>query len=112
MPDDKTKIPESPEAGGGAAVKWANVADWFEARGLQPPDTYSAMAAAAEGIYDREALISGLVVPTESNLVTTHQAFEQIALANGCQLIDKAGEVTILDEVCREALNHYFTTIM
>ncbi len=86
-------------------------ADWFEARGLQPPDTYSAMAAAAEGIYDREALISGLVVPTESNLVTTHQAFEQIALANGCQLIDKAGEVTILDEVCREALNHYFTTI-
>jgi multiple sugar transport system substrate-binding protein len=86
-------------------------ADWFEERGLASPDTYAAMATAAERLFDREAIISGLVVPTESNLVTTHQAFEHIALANGCRLIDEAGEVTILEPGCRAALEHYFTTI-
>ena len=86
-------------------------ADWFEALGLQPPDTYEAMAAAAERLFDREAIISGLVIPTESNLVTTQQAFEQIALANGCRLIDEAGEVKFFEPACREALGHYFTTI-
>lgn len=86
-------------------------ADWFKKRGLDPPDTYAAMATAAERIYDPEAVISGLVIPTESNLVTTHQAFEQIALANSCRLIDENGEVTILDPVCHEAIEHYFTTI-
>ena len=86
-------------------------ADWFADRGLRPPDTYAAMATAAEQIFNPEAIISGLVIPTESNLVTTHQAFEQIALANGCRLIDEAGEVTILDEACAAALEHYYTTI-
>jgi multiple sugar transport system substrate-binding protein len=86
-------------------------ADWFEERGLAPPDTFTAMQTAAERIYDREAIISGLVIPTESNLVTTHQAFEQIALANGCQLIDDRGEVLILEPACRQALDHYYSTI-
>ena len=69
------------------------------------------MATAAESIFDPEAIISGLVIPTESNLVTTHQAFEQIALANGCRLIDEAGEVIILEDACAAALEHYYTTI-
>lgn len=86
-------------------------ADWFEERGLLPPDTYAAMASAAERIFDREAIISGLIIPTESNLVTTHQAFEQLALANDCRLIDEAGNVTILSPACRETLDHYYTTI-
>ncbi len=86
-------------------------ADWFADNGLQPPATYADMAAAAERLFDREALITGLIIPTESNLVTTHQAFEQIALANGCRLIDEAGEVTILDAACRAAIEHYYTTI-
>jgi len=86
-------------------------ADWFEERGLRPPDTFAAMQTAAERIFDREAIISGLVIPTESNLVTTHQAFEQMALANGCRLIAETGEVIILDPACREALEHYYSTI-
>ncbi|CUS02090.2 protein of unknown function [Candidatus Promineifilum breve] len=86
-------------------------ADWYAERNLPPPDTYAAMATAAEAVFDSEAIISGLVIPTESNLVTTHQAFEQIALANGCRLIDDAGEVVILDEACRVAIEHYYTTI-
>lgn len=86
-------------------------ADWFANNGLRPPDTYAAMAAAAEGLFNREALITGLIIPTESNLITTHQAFEQIALANGCRLINEAGEVTILDAACRTAIEHYYSTI-
>ena len=86
-------------------------ADWFKDRGLPPPDTFAAMATAAERIFDAEAIISGLVIPTESNLVTTHQAFEQMALAKGCRLIDDSGEVTILDPACAAALDHYYTTI-
>ena len=86
-------------------------ADSFADNGLQPPGTFAAMATAAERLFNREALITGLIIPTESNLITTHQAFEQIALANGCRLIDEAGEVTILDPACRTAIEHYFTTI-
>lgn len=86
-------------------------ADWFEDLGLPAPDNYSAIATAAERTYDPEAIISGLVIPTESNLVTTHQAFEQIALANGCRLIDEAGEVVILEPACSVAIEHYFSTI-
>ncbi len=86
-------------------------ADWFQERGLQPPATFAAMATAAERIFDSEAVISGLVIPTESNLVTTHQAFEQMALANGCRLIDATGEVLILEPACVAALDHYYTVI-
>mgnify|MGYP001173711483 CR=1 FL=1 len=86
-------------------------ADWFEELNLATPDTYSAIEAAAERIHNPEAIISGLVIPTESNLVTTHQAFEQIALANGCRLIDENGEVLLLEPECATALEHYYSTI-
>ena len=86
-------------------------ADWFDEMNLAAPDNYAAMATAAERIFNPEAIISGLVIPTESNLVTTHQAFEQIALANGCRLIDDSGEVLILEPECAAALEHYYSTI-
>lgn len=86
-------------------------ADWAEALRLSPPDDLVAINAMAEAVYAPEDLISGLVIPTESNLVTTHQAFEQMALANNCQLIAENGEVTILEPECRAALDSYFLTI-
>ena len=86
-------------------------ADWFTEQDLPPPDNYEALMAAAAALYDRENLISGLVIPTESNLVTTQQAFEQLAAANGCQLIDQKGEVLLLDSVCQQALDFYFNII-
>jgi multiple sugar transport system substrate-binding protein len=85
--------------------------DWFEERDLAAPDDFAAMLAAAEAIYNREALVTGLIIPTESNLVTTHQAFEQMALANGCELIDERGEVLLLEPACAEALQSYYTVI-
>lgn len=86
-------------------------ADWFAERSLNPPLTYTDMFTAAVNFYDRERLTSGFIVPTESNLVTTHQGFEHIAVANGCQLVDEAGEVHILDQACREALDFYYEII-
>jgi multiple sugar transport system substrate-binding protein len=86
-------------------------ADWFRELNLAPPDTFEAMQIASEQIFDPEEVISGLVIPTESNLVTTHQAFEQMALANNCRLIDESGEVILLEPACEAAIDHYFTTI-
>ena len=85
--------------------------DWFAENDLAIPDTFDTLYAAAEATTDRENLRSGFVVPTEANLVETHQAFEQIALANGCQLIDEKGEVTILEPACIDAINFYYSII-
>lgn len=85
--------------------------DWFDERGLAPPDNFDAMLAAAETLFAPEDFISGFVAPTESNLITTHQVFEQMAAANGCQLIDEAGEVQLLQPACQEAIDFYFALI-
>jgi multiple sugar transport system substrate-binding protein len=86
-------------------------ADWVQELGLALPDNYEAMLTMAQTISSTVDLISGFVIPTESNLVTTHQAFEQIALANGCQLIDEKGEVFILEPACQEALDFYYNIV-
>ena len=85
--------------------------DWFAENNLSTPDTFDSLYAAAEATTDRENLRSGFVVPTEANLVETHQAFEQMAIANGCQLIDDKGEVTLLEPACIDAINFYYSII-
>lgn len=87
-------------------------ADWVQERGLNVPNNYNDMVAFAEAVFDLENdLVTGFIIPTESNLITTHQAFEHIAAANGCQLIDEKGEVLILQPACQEALNFYFNIV-
>ncbi len=85
--------------------------DWFEREGLAAPDSYETMLTAAETTSDPENLINSFVIPTESNLRTTHQMFEHLALGNGCQLIDNDGRVGLLDEACRQAIDFYFTIV-
>lgn len=85
--------------------------DWFAQRNLATPNSFRALSAAAEATTDRDNLIAGFVVPTEANLVTTQQIFEHMALANGCQLVDEAGELQLLAPACAEALNFYYTLI-
>lgn len=87
-------------------------ADWTADRNLDPPTTYDDMLAFAAAVYDLEnSLTTGFIIPTESNLVTTHQAFEHIAAANGCELIDEKGEVLLLEQPCRNALDFYFSIV-
>ena len=85
--------------------------DWFEERNLSVPNSFRALSTAAQATTDRDSLIAGFVVPTEANLVTTQQIFEHMALANGCQLIDEAGEIQLLEPACAEALTFYYTII-
>jgi multiple sugar transport system substrate-binding protein len=85
--------------------------DWFEENRLDIPDNYADMLAAAETLYDPDNLISGLVIPTESNLINTQRSFEHLALANNCQLIDESGEILLLEPECREALDFYFAIV-
>jgi multiple sugar transport system substrate-binding protein len=82
-------------------------ADWFEQAGLAPPNSFETMLLAADTFFQPDTLTSGLVIPTESSLVSTQQVFEQLALANGCRLIDDAGEVTILHPACLDVLDFY-----
>ncbi len=86
-------------------------ADWFEEKRLSVPETYRGMLTGARSLFDPDNITSGLVIPTESNLISTQRAFEQIALANGCQLLSEEGEVLLLEPECRDALDFYFSII-
>ncbi len=90
---------------------WLYRADWLAEEGLDVPDNYDDLLLAAETFYDPESIVSGVVIPTESNLINTHRAFEHLATANGCRLIDSKGEVRLLDESCRDALDYYYALI-
>ncbi len=85
--------------------------DWFAAKNLPPPDSFAAMLTAAQTISDTANFVSGFVVPTESNLITAHRIFEQMALANGCRLIDEKGELLLLTPACQQALDFYYGII-
>ena len=86
-------------------------ADWAAELDLEPPDNYDDMLAMAQTISNTQALISGFVIPTEANLVTTQQGFEHIAAANGCQLIGDGGDILIQEPACQEALRFYFDIV-
>jgi len=81
--------------------------DWFGERELEPPIDYNTILTAAAVISDRANLIYSFNMPTESSLRATTRRFEQMAIANGCQLIDDKGEVLILQPECQEALEFY-----
>jgi multiple sugar transport system substrate-binding protein len=81
--------------------------DWFAERGLPPPTSYNTIISATAAIADPEIGRSGLVLATESSLVSTQQVFEYLATANGCDLIDARGEVQLLHPACLDALDYY-----
>lgn len=85
--------------------------DWFDERNLATPDNYDAMLTAAEATYDLENLRAGFVIPTESNLQSTQKVFEHLAAANGCQLINEAGEVQLTNPTCNEAITFYYDIV-
>lgn len=82
--------------------------DWFDSAELPPPTTYDAMLTAAGAFFNLETdVVTGLVVPTDDELVGTQRAFEFLAIANGCQIIGDDGTVTALHPRCLEALDFY-----
>lgn len=79
--------------------------DLFEAAGLEAPDSYESIMAAAEALDSDE--IAGFVGATAPGDAFTEQTFEQIALGNDCQLVNGDGEIQLDSEACVAALEFY-----
>lgn len=79
--------------------------DLYDRAGLQPPTTYEALLAAAKQLNGRDR--AGIAVATAPSDTFTQQTFEHIALANGCQLTDDGGNVTLDSEQCVAAFQFF-----
>jgi len=79
--------------------------DLFEEAGLDPPDTFEAIQAAAEAL--NSDAIAGITAATAPGEPFTQETFEHFALANNCQLTDDEGTVTLDSPECAEALRFY-----
>jgi multiple sugar transport system substrate-binding protein len=79
--------------------------DLFDAAGLSAPATYADILNAARTLDTPER--AGFVGATAPGDAFTQQTFEHIALANGCQLVDDAGEITIASPQCVAAFDFY-----
>jgi multiple sugar transport system substrate-binding protein len=75
--------------------------DLFEKAGLKAPETYADIAAAAAKLKTSE--MSGITLSTAPGDSFTQQTFEHLALANNCQLVDDAGNITLTSPNCVEA---------
>ena len=79
--------------------------DLFEAAGLPEPKTYADIQKAAAQLHKGKT--AGIVAGTAPADSFTQQTFEQVALANGCQLVNDAGDITLNSPQCQEAFTFY-----
>ena len=79
--------------------------DLFDEAGLDAPQTLDDVQAAAEELNGDGNV--GITLATAAGDGFTAETFEHIALAQGCQLTDDAGEVTFDSPECVEALRWY-----
>jgi multiple sugar transport system substrate-binding protein len=81
--------------------------DLFEQAGLEPPDTYDRILAAAQALNDPGAQRYGITASTDPADVFTQQTFEQFALGAGCDLVDGQGNITLNSPACVRAIETY-----
>jgi multiple sugar transport system substrate-binding protein len=79
--------------------------DLFAKAGVQPPQTYDDIMAAAKALDSSK--VAGFVGATTAGDAFTQQTFEHLALGNGCQMVDDAGEVTMDSPQCVAAFQFY-----
>jgi multiple sugar transport system substrate-binding protein len=79
--------------------------DLFEKAGLDAPQTLDDVRAAAEKLNGDG--MAGITLATKAGDGFTAETFEHVALAEGCQLVDDGGNVTIDSPECVEALRWY-----
>ncbi|MEV0234236.1 extracellular solute-binding protein [Nonomuraea sp. NPDC050786] len=79
--------------------------DLFEKAGLQPPDTYERLEAAAAKL--NTGGVAGITLAIAPKDSFTAQSFEHVALANGCQLVDNSGNVALAAPQCVRAFDFY-----
>jgi multiple sugar transport system substrate-binding protein len=79
--------------------------DLFDAAGLPAPTTYADILNAARTLTrDGRVGFAGATAPGDA---FTQQTFEHMALANGCELVNSAGEITIASPQCVAAFDFY-----
>ncbi|MFA7565943.1 MAG: extracellular solute-binding protein [Alkalispirochaeta sp.] len=81
-------------------------ADLFEAAGLAPPSDYKSIRAAIKALHNPPEMY-GFVAGTDPSQVYMMQVFEHIALANGVDIVNDAGKVTLNTPAMRETLEFY-----
>jgi multiple sugar transport system substrate-binding protein len=79
--------------------------DLFQKAGLQTPDTFEKIMAAATKLQQPGQ--AGIVAATKSADSFTAQTFEYFALANGCQLTDDQGAIQLASPQCVETFQYY-----
>jgi multiple sugar transport system substrate-binding protein len=79
--------------------------DLFQKAGLQVPDTFDKILAAATKL--KQAGQNGIVAATKANDSFTQQTFEYFALANGCQLTDDSGKIQLTTPPCVATFKFY-----
>ena len=79
--------------------------DLFDKAGLEAPATLDDVQAAAEKLNGGG--VAGITLATAAGDGFTAETFEHVALAEGCQMTDDAGEVTFDSPECVEALRWY-----
>jgi multiple sugar transport system substrate-binding protein len=79
--------------------------DLFEKAGLETPDTYDKILAAATKL--KQSGQNGIVAATKAADGFTQQTFEYFALANGCQLTDDQGKIQLTTPQCVETFKFY-----
>jgi len=79
--------------------------DLFQKAGLQTPDTLDKILAAATKL--RQSGQAGIVAATKAGDSFTEQTFEYFALANGCQLVDDQGNITLTSPQCVGTFSFY-----
>jgi multiple sugar transport system substrate-binding protein len=79
--------------------------DLFANAGLAAPTTFQAIRAAATTLTGSG--MAGIVAGTKANDSFTQQTFEYLAVANGCQLTNQAGAITLTSKPCVDTFQFY-----
>jgi multiple sugar transport system substrate-binding protein len=79
--------------------------DLFAKAHLPVPNTVANIEAAAKKLNSNG--MAGITMATDPADTFTEQTFEYFALANGCQLVDGSGKVTLDSPACKDTFNWY-----
>jgi multiple sugar transport system substrate-binding protein len=79
--------------------------DLFEKAGLQTPDTFDKILAAATKL--KQSGQNGIVAATKAGEAFTEQTFEYFALANNCQLTNDQGAIQLTSPQCVATFKFY-----
>jgi multiple sugar transport system substrate-binding protein len=83
--------------------------DLFQKAGLAAPASFQAIRAAAAKLTGDG--MAGIVAATKADDSFTQQTFEYLAVANGCQLTNQAGAITLTSKPCRDTFRFYVDLI-